>query len=737
MYNRLLAIVFVVAALLARTAAAAPQAASQPDHEQSLARARELAKVVTITRDQWGVPHVHAPTDAGAVFGGMYARAEDEMSRIETSHAQAIGLASLIHGEDGFNWDRFILSFEIPQRAQRDFENAPDDVRSLTIAAADALNLYLSLHPEYPTRAIEHWEPWMFFAREYSWTLHHAQEEVKRVVAETTSPATPPGPPARAVPAAPTTPREDDGGAPDGSNAWAIGPSRTASGRAMLYINPHIPLDEPYEMHLQSDEGLNISGFVAYGANLLPAAGFNQHLGWTLTVNYVDIADTYAVKFDVPGDALAYRWGDEIRHAQTWQATIPVRTATGEIEQRQATCAKTHHGPILYSVNGVSYAVRTAGVERLRAIEQWYRMARARTRAEWLQAVGIGGVAFHNLMYADDAGNIGYIYNAAFPKRDPQFDWSGTVDGNEPHTDWLGYHALTDIPQVWNPPSGYLFNCNSSPLNVTAAGENLEASRFPSYMIGHDMADGRVAMSHAILSSAKDWTLDDLERAAFDTKVHSLESSRPPLLADFAAVEKKSVDAAGRVAPAIALIRDWDGRLELDSVASTLFMLWAEKIFSPSWVKRRGVGDFSAALLEVMDDLVRDFGDWKVRWSDINRHQRFDSNADVAVSDERESLPMIGGHGGLGVSFCYLARTGEGTKRRYGYHGSSYVAAIEFDPQKGPTARSIIPFGQSRDPKSPHYNDQAVLYASGKLKVARSSEAAVRDGAQRTYHPGE
>jgi acyl-homoserine lactone acylase PvdQ len=690
------------------------------DSASWLKRAEVLAKDATIVRDEFGVPHISASTDAAAVFGGMYARAEDEMSRIEIAYARRIGRNALLDGPVGIAADRFLLMFEVPDLARRACRDAPADVQALAQAAADALNYYMYCHSEFRPRAIERWEPWMFFAAEYAWALHHAQVEAKRIFAEQ-NPSRP------AKPA--TVPPE-----PDGSNAWAIAPARTKSARAMLYLNPHIPLDEPYELHLRSQQGLHVSGLVAYGAGLLPFAGFNERLGWTLTVNYPDIADVYELEFDIPDDPLAYRHGDQVRRASPFKANVAVRTKNG-IEQREQSFLKTHHGPVVYQASGKSYAIRVAQIENLRALEQWYRMARAQDLKHWREAVSLFGVVFHNFVYADADGNIGYVYNAAFPKRDPSFPWSSTVDGSDPRTDWQGYHSLEELPQVWNPPCGYVQNCNSPPLRTAAEGENPAASRFPSYMIGKDLVDGRLAMSHRILADARSWTLDDLQRAAFDTKVHSLEAARAPLLADFARLCESSPEKAKRLAPAIDLLREWDGRLAIDSVPSTLHGLWVEKLFTPAWSKRRAAGDLTAALNDVLDELERSMGSWQVKWGDINRHQRFDTSAGFVVSDDRDSLPIAGGHGGMGVSFCYLSR-GTATKRRYGYHGHSYVAAVEFGDDR-PVARSVVPFGASRDVNSPHFNDQASLYAGGKLKRVRFSEADVKAGARRTYHPGK
>ncbi len=688
--------------------------------EPWLSRSQTLAQQVTITRDTFGVAHVHAPTDAGAVFGSVYARAEDEMARMEVAHARAIGRNSLLEGVDGITADRFILMFEIPTLARKEYDTAPQDVRVLAEAAADAMNFYLHQHPDFRPRAIEHWEPWMFFAVQYSWALHHVYNEANRIYIQH-------GPShSREVPEPERAER------PDGSNAWAIAPKRTRSGRAMLYINPHIPLDEPYELHLCSDEGLNVSGFAGYGGGILPSAGFNRHLGWALTVNYPDMADSYEVKLDVPNDPMAYRHGEEIRRVTRFTATIHVRTDQG-IEPQEQVFFKTHHGPLVLQSGNKVYAIRVAKIDELQALEQWYRMARAQNMQEWREAISMFSIIFHNFIYADADGNIGYVYNAAFPKRNPEFDWTEIVDGNDPRTDWLGYHGLAELPQVWNPPCGYVQNCNSPPLQTAAEGENPPASQFPPYMIGQDLEDGRVAMSHQILSGAKDWTLDDLEHAAFDTQIHSFKTSRDSLLADFEQQANANPALTEQLAPVIEILKPWDGRLKTDSVASTLYVVWLEKLFSPAWSHRRTAGDLCKALSEVVNELEKDFGTWQVEWGKLNRHQRFDNSADLLVSDDRESLPIAGASGTMGVSFCYLSHQ-PGTKLRYGYHGNSYIAAIEF--ADSPVARSVLPFGQSRDPASPHFDDQMLLYVNGKLKPVFFTQEEVKSGGLRTYHPG-
>lgn len=702
---------FLVAVLLFAGDDQATAQAGRAMFDASVARAEALARRVTITRDEHGVPHVQGETDAAAVFGGMYARAEDEMLRIETAYAGLIGRGALMGGKAAEMMDRLALAFELPERAQKALPDVPAEVRALLEAGADALNLYLKRHPGYVPVAIQTWEPWMLLSYDYSWGLAKAGEEVQRLLtgkAGTTG--------------------------PDGSNAWALAPSRTASGHAMLYINPHIPLDEPYELHLRSDEGLHMTGLVAYGGSLLPMAGFNERLGWSLTVNYPDIVDAYEVKLGVPGEPLGYRFGDEVRKAEVFKREIAVSSGI-KVERHEVTLVRTHHGPVVQQKDGKVISLRVAGMEQPRGLEQWYRMARARNLEEWKKAIGTGGVVFHNFVYADADGNIGYVYNGKIPKRDESLTWTGVLDGSDPRMEWQGYHPVEALPQVWNPKCGYVQNCNSPPFLTCGGDENPRPSTFPRSMVGKDLVDGRVAMSHEILNAAKSWSLDDLERAAFETKVRTLDKVREPLLADYEGLQKQAPEAAARIAAAIEQLKAWDGVIKVDSVAATLFVHWVEKVFSPAWVKRRAQGDLCAALKEVLGDLEMKFHTWRVKWGDISRHQRFCRSIEMKVSSDRASLPIAGAAGSLGVSFCYLSRQGEASVQRFGYHGHSYVAAVEFGPM--PMARNILPFGESRDPASPHFDDQSALYAAGKFKPVRFTAMEVKAGAKRTYHPGE
>jgi acyl-homoserine-lactone acylase len=660
-------------------------------------RLEALAGGVSVHRDRWGVPHVEGPTDASVVFGLAYARAEDEFERMEEALFLTLGRNAEAGGEAGLVWDRIILALDVPGRAQAEYARMPAAERALCDAAADGLNWYLATHPELSPRRLRRFEPWYFLAAEYAFHLHQVGEATGRI-----------------------------GASQDGSNAWALAPSRTTSGRAMLLANPHIPLGQVYEAHLRSDEGLHVSGMLAYGRGLLPMIGFNERVAWSLTVNRPDTVDVYAVRFDHPEDPDLYRHGETWRRATERRVTVRVRDGEALLD-RELVLRATHHGPILGEVDGVSYAVRVAALEG-GMLGQWYAIARARDLGELKQAVGRGCLLFHNVVAADAQGHVWYVYNGAVPVREEGYDWAGVVDGNDPATDWLGLHPLADLPQVEDPPCGFVQSCNSRPWVTTGTPADPAEEDFPSYLVGPDEDDPRVPMSLALLGRAAPFTFEEWAGAAFDPTVHDPNGMLSRLLAE-------SIDSEDeRVVSAAATLATWDRRLGLDEVAPTLFFLWLERVAGYALSgDQLPPGVAAANLARVLDELERRYSSWRVPWGQLNRHQR---RIDGANDDARPSHPCLGAHAWGGTTFCFLSRWPEGCNLRYGYHGNSYVAAVELGPD-GPRARTILDHGQSSDPTSAHFDDQGALYARGETKLAPFTRDAVRAAAVRSYHPGQ
>jgi acyl-homoserine lactone acylase PvdQ len=671
------------------------------------------ARRVVILRDEWGVPHVLAERDADAVFGLVYARAEDEHERIERALFLGLGQNAEVLGEAGLAWDRLVHALEVPRRAQAEYARSAPEVRALCDAAARALALFRARHPERPAQLVEHVEPWHFLAADYAWHLNAAAEALGALDDDWAG--------------SPWT----SGAARDGSNAWALSGARVEGAGALLLVNPHMPLDEVYEAHVASVAGLHVSGMLAYGRGLLPLAGHNGRVGWALTMNAPDVADVFRLRFDDERDPLAYRAPDGWRRATLRERTLRVRTDAG-LEERVVQWLDTHFGPVLGLQQGTGLALRVAGLERGGLTAQLYDMARARNAAELRRALERRALLYSNVIYADADGAIGYVYNGCIPRRDAALDWRAPVDGADPRAEWRGYHALAELPEVRDPECGWLQSCNSRPFS-TSADSNPRAGDFPPFLVGADEDDPRVGMSRDILAGGPPFTLERLARAAFDGRV----ATAAPWLASIAgAAERVGLREPERVAAlgeALAELAAWDGRARVDSVATTLFLLWYERYL----IERGGRGGDDAllgALEDVRAELEAGFRTWRVPWGEVNRHQR--PRGEPAVqSDAYPSFAVPGGHGSCGIPFTFLARGVTGSPRRFGYHGSSYVAAIALGGR--PRALTVVAYGASRDPRSAHFDDQAALYARGELKPAWFSEEDVRAHARAAYHPGE
>ncbi|HKQ62602.1 MAG TPA: penicillin acylase family protein [Candidatus Polarisedimenticolaceae bacterium] len=677
---------------------------------------RQLAASVVIHRDTYGVPHVFGRSDASCVFGFLYAQAEDHFAEIEDNYAAAIGRAAELRGPRALTGDAWNRLFEITSLSRAEYAAAAPQMRALYDAAAAGLNFYLDTHPQVRPRLFERFEPWhvVAFARYAVFQLFVS--DVGGV------------PPDQVFSGLQATPPHP----PPGSNGWAIAPARSVGGRAMLFINPHVGFFGPtafYEGHLRSDAGWNISGGSLIGLPF-PVLGHNARLGWTHTVNLPDIVDLYAERFDDPAAPLAYRYGAAHRTATQWTETIQVRGAAAA-ESRSFTFRKTHHGPIIRGPDGQALAVRIAKLAEGGQLEQWYRMGRARSLREFEAALSALAVPMFNTIYADAAGNILYVYAGALPRRDAALDWDQPVDGADPATEWRGYHSLAELPRVLNPPHGFIQNCNSSPFATSDAG-NPDPAAFPSYMV-HDDDNARARLSRRILAATPRFDLDAWSRAACDTSVFEAERLLPELAAEWRRLEGEDPARAARTAAAIATLERWNRISTTASEAMTLFAGWFSRLDSaaadsPSWPR-------VSALEGAIDELTASGGSWRVPWGEVNRLQRRRLTEGEDFSDAEPSLGFAGAPGELGIIANFYTRAATGQARNYGIAGNSFVEVVEFGEQVA--ARSVLVFGESGDPSSPHYFDQAPLYAARSFKPAWFSRADVRAHRERSYHPGE
>lgn len=731
--------------LLCASAVAGQQSHRMPS---TLMNADLLARTVTIYRDTYGVPHVFGSTDASTVFGFAYAQAEDNFWRVEENFILALGRGSELYGEKGLKEDRLNHALEIPRLAREEYSRLDRKMRTLCDAFAAGFNYYLTKHPEAHPRLLTRIEPWYMlafirynyfqngFARDRNLTGDLQTAENDRALADNV-----------------------------GSNGWVIASKKSRTGHAMLLINPHLPFFGPgqvYEGHVHSEEGWNFTGYTRFGFPF-PYVGHNDDLGWVSTDNAADLEDVYAEIFDDPKHPLAYRYGTGYRLASERIEEIRVKTGTG-VEVRRFKMIKTHHGPILSAKDGKLLAIRMAKFESDGWLREWYEMTSARTLAEFKAALRPQNMLFGNVMYADRQGNTYYLYNGAVPRRDPRFDWTKPLDGSDPATEWRGYHTIDELPQLTNPRTGWMQNCNTTPFLLTSEG-NPDPARFPKYMVQEgDNPRGRIA--RRFLANTPAWTFAEWKRAAFDTRVIMADELLPGWLAELkehldqsqvqspmskaeSRVDAGSADvssasrvagsadvssASSRLREVYDLLSAWDHRATNDSVAMTIFNRWRDRLASetqtPVTPQMR-----VASLNEALDALEQRFGTWRVTWGELNRLQRRDESKGEQFDDARPSLAVPGISGNDGAVFTFYAGPAPGQKRFYGVAGATYVSVVEFAPRV--RALSIHTFGSSGDPKSRHYTDQATLYARGEFKPAWFTLREIRAHLEASYHPGE
>jgi acyl-homoserine-lactone acylase len=703
--------------------------------ERDVARWEREARDVTIVRDDWGIAHVHGKTDGDAVFGMIYAQAEDDFNRVETNYLNAIGRLAEAEGEHAIWQDLRMKLFIDPDSMKVRYAGSPAWLRRLMNAWADGLNYYLQTHPLVKSRVISRFEPWMALTfTEGSIGGDIESVSLGELRAFYGDSAGRPAPSEVSV-----EPNE-----PSGSNGFAIAPSNTVNHRSLLLINPHTSFFFRSELQMTSDQGLNAYGAATWGQFFI-YQGFNDRLGWMHSSTGADAIDEYAETVVRKGDRLYYRYGRELRPLVASRITVPYSTATGRAET-SFTVYRTHHGPIVRAAGGKWISIRLME-KPVEALSQSYLRTKARTLAAYRKVMALNANSSNNTVYADADGHIAYFHPQFVPRRDGRFDWTSPVDGSDPATEWHGVHGVEESPHVVDPPNGWIQNTNDWPYS--AAGRySPRQEDFPAYM---DRAGESPRGLHAIrvLEQRKDFTLERLRDAAFDSYLTAFARLVPPLLAAYDSAAGADSLKAGLAGP-IAALRAWDFRWSATSVATSLAVYWGDTLATlvQGDAGRAGMTayDFMAtraapaqrlgALAAAVGRLTRDFGTWQTPWGEINRFQRLTGDIVQRFSDSGPSVPVPFTSARWGSLASFGARNYPGTRRMYGTYGNSFVAVVEFG-KDSVRARAVTAGGESGDPRSPHFRDQAERYAGGKLREVYFYPGQLEGHTERAYHPGE
>ncbi|HUP67851.1 MAG TPA: penicillin acylase family protein [Sphingomicrobium sp.] len=703
-------------------------AASPPE----LARWKAESARVTITRDDWGIAHIHGKTDADAVFGMIYAQAEDDFPRIEANYLTNLGRTAEADGETAIWQDLRARLYVSDSELKANYARSPLPMRKLMDAWADGLNYFLATHPDVRPRAIKRFEPWMVL----SFTEGSIGGDIERIDLDQLKAFYSGRPIAAALP-----PKIES----QGSNGIAIAPKITSDGHALLLINPHTSHYFRSEAQVTSDEGLNVYGASTWG-QFFVYQGFNAHAGWMHTSSGVDSVDEFAETIERKrGTNPCSRYRGQCRPLGVRPVTIRYRMADGRLGSRTFRTWRTHHGPIVRAANGrwIAFAMMDRPVE---ALQQSFGRTKAKDLESFLKIANLKANSSNDTIFADDKGEIAYLHPQFVPRRDNRFDYEKPVDGSNPATDWRGLHALSELPNVIRPASSWVVNTNDWPYSAAGA-DSPDPKRFPKYM---DMVGPNFRGEHAtqMLKGSSGWTLEKLQAAAYDNYQPGFAQLIPTLIRAYDALPTAS-PRRRQLGPAIESLRPWNYRWGVDSVPQTVATSWGNALVAilhpPAeedgnlYMARLARDTTDAQKLEALDkaigDLQRDFGRWQVPWGEVNRFQRISRSIKPQFSDQGPSIPVGFGDAHYGSLAALVMRSAKTTRRLYGTYGNSFVAVVEFGPRV--RAHAITAGGESGDPKSPHFNDQAPRYASGNLREVYFYPEQLKGHTERHYHPGD
>jgi acyl-homoserine lactone acylase PvdQ len=755
---------------------------------QQQKRWKDRAARTTIIRDNWGVPHVYGKTDADAVFGLMYAQCEDDFPRVELNYIEKLGRLAELNGVKDLWNDLYLRMIIDSSDAIADYQKSPAWLKELLQAWSDGIEYYLYTHPDVRPRLLRRFPAWypllwtdgsigaintgdvsaedvrQFYesgagkmASDPSWELGKKRDLRSGISEAGSGIAASIDIPASALNNNQTNPYNFQNPKSDfplhpkelsGSNGFAIAPSKSASGKAMLYINPHVTFYFRPEVQMSSEQGLQAYGAVTWGQFFI-YQGFNAEGGWMHTSSNADVADEYLEKVVEQGGKKFYAYNNGLKPLK--QRNITIRFRKGDsLLSRTFTAYATHHGPVMASRKDGWVSVRHYNRALNSLVQSWQR-TKTKSFADYQKVMDLKGNTSNNTVYADKEGNIAYWHGNYMPKRDKRYDWSKPVDGTVLSTEYKGLHDVKETVHIYNPSNGWIQNCNSTPF--TAAGvASPNKENYPAYM-APDGENFRGVNAVRVLDKAGKLSMDDLIKAGYDTYLPAFEVLVPALIRAFDKNVPEGNLLYQEIHGAIQTLKQWDYHASASSVATTLAIEWGQKLnpaitkvyinpgeadqvtATKQFAERAGYDDLLLAFRGVVMDLKERFGTWEVPWGEINRYQRLTGQYRETYDDAKPSLPVPFAASTWGCLPAYASRRMEGTRKRYGFGGNSFICVVEFGERV--RAKSLLAGGVNNNPSSPHFNDQAEMYTRGQFKDVLFYREDVEKHAEKTYHPGD
>jgi len=706
---------------------------------KEVSRWQREAKRVTIVRDTWGIPHVYGKTDADAVFGLLYAQCEDDFKRVEINYIVQLGRLAEVQGKSALDQDLNMRLVIDSAGALEDYRKSPEWLRRLMNAFADGVNYYLYTHPTVKPSLLRRFEPWYALM----WTDGSIG----------------------AISTGDITPKEvgsfylgdkgpvgqlgsDTGERLSGSNGFALGPSKTASGNAILYINPHVTFYFRPEVQAVSEQGLDVYGAVTWG-QFFVYQGFNEHCGWMHTSSYVDVSDMYIEKINTKDGHRYYEY-NHTEHPVVERKIVLRYKDDDSVRAKKVIAYFTDHGPVMAERNGQWISVQSFNRSMRSLIQSWER-TKSTGFNSFKKTMELRANASNNTVFADDKGNIAYWHGDFVPRRDTSFDWTKPVDGTSSTTAWKGLHTLDEIVHVYDPATGWIQNCNSTPFTCSGSSSP-NRTDYPAYM-APDGQNFRAINAARLLSNGSAFTLDKTIAAGYDLTLTAFEILVPALVSSFEKNVKPGDSLYVELHDVVELLKGWDYRCGENSVATTIAVEWGQRLMPQIWKLRNNekdadqvtqtkafaatasIQEMAAPLADAIHQLEKDFQYWRIPWGAINRYQRLTGDLVEHFDDNQPSLPVGFASSQWGMLAAFNSRRFSDTNMYYGVSGASFICAVEFG--KKIKAKSLLTGGESGDPASKHFADQALMYTKGQFKDVWFYKEDVLKHAEQTYHPGE
>ncbi|HYM78034.1 MAG TPA: penicillin acylase family protein [Candidatus Dormibacteraeota bacterium] len=658
----------------------------------------DCAAHAVIRRDQYGVPHILADTEEAAAYAQGYATAEDHGALLARAFLRARGQLASVFGAAYVHEDVHSRTLRIYDTAAERFGDLPPFMQAIVNGYAAGFNAYLASHrTEFPA--------WATLITGVD-VVAHARTVLLLDFALDPRPWE----------------ESEHGGA---SNMWVIGPAVSATHHAMLLANPHLSWNSEtpplQEVQLTVPGVINVSGAAFVGTPIV-AMGFNDSLGWTHTVNRFSSDDVYELTLDSSGKKYKYdgQWLPLIPHSMS----IPVREGE-QMRSEEHTAFWSHYGPIIRIDGNKAYAYRSPNLNLVNFLTEYNEMGKASSINAFRAALDMQQIPMFNIGYADKAGNIWYVFNARIPIRPPGFNWPGPVAGDTSKSEWFAVWPMTALPQLANPKSGYLQNCNDAPW-YTNLEQPIDRSRFDGYLNTDDIT-WRGMLSLTILSAAKGMTLENLMAYKYNSELIIADRLKGELVSKLRA-------AGNQFGEGIDVLERWDNSTHASSQGAVLFLAWwdeysnstpqpfrvpfdsTDPIHTPAGIgdPERAVDAFRKAVVTVKEK----YGHLDITWGEVHRARR--GGLDLPV-------------GGSDFTFERMAYRPDKDGKEVATAGDAYALAVEFG--EAPSAYSVLPYSEASQQSSPYYNNQLPIYAHEKFKPDWFTERDILSHLDRAYRP--